>query len=85
MNINTKKTKEMLLGSIQLSPPSLIVINDSTIERVMSFKLLGRTIANNLSWEEQITNVCNKANKRLHYLKLLKRCLASVEIYSPIL
>jgi hypothetical protein len=79
MNINTKKTKEMMLGSILSNPPPLIVINDGTVERVTSFKLLGLTIANNLSWEEHIMSVCNKANKRLHYLKLLKRCSASVD------
>ena len=44
-----------------------------------SIKLLGLTIANNLSWEEHITSVCNKANKRLHYLKLLKLCSSSVD------
>jgi len=66
MNINTEKTKEMLFGSIQFSPPPLIVINDGTVERVTSFKLLGRAIINNLTWEEHITNVCNKANELLH-------------------
>jgi hypothetical protein len=79
MNINTKKTKEMLLGSILSNSPPLILLNDSTVERVTSFKLLGLTITNNLNWEEHITNVCNKANKRLHYLKLLKRCSVSVD------
>ena len=67
------------MGSILSNPPPLIVINDGTVERVTSFKLLGLTIANNLSWEEHIMSVCNKANKRLHYLKLLKRCSASVD------
>ena len=79
MNINTKKTKEMMLGSILSNPPPLIVTNDVTVERVTSFKLLGLTIANNLSWEEHIMSVCNKANKRLNYLKLLKRCSVSVD------
>ena len=44
-----------------------------------SFKLLGLTIANNLSWEKHIATICSKANKRLHYLKLLKRCSVSVD------
>ena len=79
MNINTKKTKEMLSGPILLNRPPLIAVNDGTVERVTSFKLLGLTITDNLSWEEHLTNVCSKANKRLHQLKLLKRCSASVD------
>jgi hypothetical protein len=77
MNINTKKTKEMMLGPALLNPPPLTVINDRTIERVASFELLEVTIANNLNWDEHITTICNKANKRLYYLKLLKQCLVS--------
>jgi len=41
MNIDWKKIKEMLLGSIQLNPLPLIVINDDTVEHVTSFQLLG--------------------------------------------
>jgi hypothetical protein len=54
MNINTKKTKEMMLGPALLNPPPLTVINDRTTERVASFKLIGVTIANNLNWDEHI-------------------------------
>jgi hypothetical protein len=79
MNISTKKTKEMMLGPALLNPPPLTVINDRTVERVASFKLLGVTIANNLNWDEHTTTICNKANKRLYYLKLLKRCSVSAE------
>jgi hypothetical protein len=43
MNINTKKTEEMLFGPILQSPPPLIVFNISTVERVTSFKLLDVT------------------------------------------
>jgi len=77
-----KKTKEMLFGSIQLNPQPLILINDCTVERVTSFELLGLTIANNLCWEEPITNVYNKASKRLHYPKLLSVVWHLLTIYS---
>lgn len=79
MNINTKKTKEMLLGPVLLNPPPLTVINGGAVERVTSFKLLGVNITNNLSWDEYITTICSKANKRLHFLKLLKRSSVSVD------
>ena len=44
MNINAKKTKEMLLGTINNNPQSTatLQLSDKTIERVSSFKLLGR-------------------------------------------
>jgi hypothetical protein len=74
MNINSKKTKEMILGPALFNPPPPIVINNGIIERVTSFKLLGVTITNSLKWDEHITTICCKVNKRLHYLKLLKRC-----------
>ena len=73
MNINTKKTKEMLFGPILQNPPPSIVFDTGTVDRVTSFKLLGVTIMNNLSWENHINAVCTKAGSRLHFLKLLKR------------
>ena len=79
MNINTKKTKEMLLGPIHSNPPSAITVDNSPVECVASFKLLGIIITNNLSWDDHISAICIKANKRLHYLKLLKRSSATVD------
>jgi hypothetical protein len=79
MNINTKKTKEMMLNLVLLNQPPQIVVSNGTVESVTSFKLLGVTIANDLSWDEHITTVCNKASKRLHNLKLLKRCSGSAD------
>jgi len=62
--ITTKKTKEMLLGSVTKDPPPLIMINNSPVERVQPFKFL--------DWNEHITEVCTKASKRLYFMKLLK-------------
>jgi hypothetical protein len=53
-------------------PLTNIAINKGTVEQVSSFKLLGVVITNNLQWEEHVTTICAKANKRLHFLKLLK-------------
>jgi len=41
MNINTKKTKEMLMGRMRKNPPDLVQLNGQPIERVKSYKLLG--------------------------------------------
>ena len=53
--------------------------NDDTVERVTSFKLLGVIIANNLNWDEHVASIYAKANKCLHFLKLLKRSSVTVD------
>ena len=73
MNINTKKTKEMLLGSITRSTPDKLYINNLEIERVKKFKLLGITINDKLKWNEHVDSICAKVNKRLYFLKKLRR------------
>jgi hypothetical protein len=74
MNINSKKTKEMLLGPIsRSSPPPPLMLSSRSIERVTSYKLLGVTITDTLDWDQHIDAICTKASKRLHFLKMLKR------------
>jgi hypothetical protein len=73
LNINTRKTKEMLLGSILRYPPPQVSIDDGIIERATAFKLLGVTITNDLSWNEHVSTICAKAGRHLHLLTLLKR------------
>jgi len=70
INTNAMKTKEILF----IVGPNSVRSTINCCQRWHGWKR-----ANNLSWEEHITNVCNKTNKRLHYLKLLKRCLASAD------
>ena len=55
------------------SETAIITIDNCPIERVSSFKLLGVTISTDLRWSCHIKELCAKANKRLHFLKLLKR------------
>lgn len=73
MNINYKKTKEMLLGAINRVPPPILHLRDNPIERVESFKLLGLMITDKLTWNDNTSLICSKASKRLHFLKMLKR------------
>jgi hypothetical protein len=73
MIVNTKKTKEMLIGRVAENPPPQIKFNAGPVDRVTSFKLLGIIITDNLSWENHVNAVCAKAGTRLHFLKLLKR------------
>ena len=43
------------------------------VELVTSTKLLGFTIANDLTWNDHITEITKKASKRLYSLTQLKR------------
>jgi hypothetical protein len=40
LNINTKTTKEMLMGPVLSNPSPQIVVYEGTVKRVTSFKLL---------------------------------------------
>jgi hypothetical protein len=77
MNVNIKKTKEMLLGSIQTAQLPYLQLNGQPIERVHTYKLLGLYVSDTLTWNEHISTICSKAAKRLHFLKLLKRAAMS--------
>jgi len=79
MNINTKKTKEMLLGPIKKKPPSPLQLNNALIDRVQSYKLLGLHVTNTLKWNEHVSSICSKATARLHFLKLLRRAQVSTD------
>jgi len=75
MNINTSKTKEMIIDfarSSQSILTDITTVDDCSIERVSSFKLLGITLSNDLRWSCHVREISAKANKRLHFLKLVK-------------
>jgi hypothetical protein len=79
MNINIKKTKEMLLGSIAKNPPPAVQLASSSIERIHSYKLLGLHVNDKLKWNDHVSSICSKAASRLHFLKLMKRAAMSTE------
>jgi hypothetical protein len=74
MQLNTDKTKEMVIY-FGRKPAALapITMQNSNIERVTTFKLLGVTINNQLTWQEHVHNICQKASQRLYFLTLLRR------------
>jgi len=73
MNINTRKTNGMVLGPLSRDPPPQIIIGDLTVKRVSQFKLLDIIVSDKLKWNDNVANICFKMNKRLHFLKQLKR------------
>ena len=50
-----------------------IIIEGKEVELVTSTKLLGLTIANDLTWNDHVTEITKKASKRLYFLTQLKR------------
>jgi Reverse transcriptase (RNA-dependent DNA polymerase) len=75
MIVNTRKTKEMVIGHAQSMQP--IKFGAFAIEKVTSFKLLGVYLSADLQWDVHIDSICLKVNRRLHFLKLLKRSSVS--------
>jgi hypothetical protein len=79
MNINTRKTKEMLLGQIKTNQPPTLQLNGQAIDRVSSYKLLGLHVTDTLRWNEHVSSICTKAAQRLHFLKQLKHAAMSTD------
>jgi hypothetical protein len=73
MNINFKKTKEMIVGPLSKTSPPLLVIDNNVIQRVTSFKLLGVQLDCNLKWQNHVDNIYSRAASRLYFLKQLRR------------
>jgi len=55
--INSKKTKEILIGSIQKNPPPLLHLGGQPVEHVTSYKLLCLHVADRLQWNEHVSSL----------------------------
>jgi len=73
MQINTSKTKERILGSLNTSNSPTFLSSTGTVERVITFKLLGIHLDTNISWSMHINTITSKASKQVYFLKQLKR------------
>ena len=75
MKINSKKCKEMIINFMQCIPFLLVplTVGGSVIERVVTYKLLGVYISDDLSWNVHIEHIVKKAKKRLYALRALKK------------
>lgn len=73
VSINVPKTVSMFFSTkrkhIKLPP---IKLGGTTLLQVFSHKHLGLILAPNLSWNEHISSIIAKANKRLFFMKALK-------------
>ena len=67
MVLNPKKCKEMIITFLKCKhSENDIFIGDDFDERVISFKLLGVWLTNNLSWELHVDKLLRKANSRIY-------------------
>ena len=75
MKLNSKKCKEMIINLMQYSQSPLppLTVGGSFIERVLTYKLLGVYISEDLSWNVHIKHIVKKANKCLYALRTLKK------------
>ena len=70
--VNSKKTLELRIDFSKLDRElDPIIINNSFISIVLSTKLLGLMVSDDLSINTQY--VCNRASRRLHFLVNLRR------------
>jgi hypothetical protein len=67
------KSEELLISNkrTQTAHPPLY-LGDTPIKKVTQHKHLGLTISQNLTWNYHITEICDKANRRLGILRSLK-------------
>ena len=74
LELNVKKTKEMIFDfrkeKTEMTP---LTINGEEVEMVEDFKFLGTTISSSLRWETNARAAAKKANKRLFFLRQLKK------------
>ena len=79
MNVNQRKTKELLISSIVKDQPPQLTLNVAMVERVITFKLLRVHVSSNLKWTQHVDGISSKISSQLHYLKQLKRSGVSID------
>ena len=74
VQLNANKCKELRISFAKeqrVFDP--VIMEGKEVELVTSAKLLGLTIANDLTWNDHVTEITKKATKRLYFLTQLKR------------
>ncbi len=64
-----------MIVDFRRNPPALppLTIMDSTVAAVESFRFLGTNISQNLKWDNHIDSIVKKAQRRLCFLRLLRK------------
>ena len=75
LTLNVSKCKFVIYGSsskVAKFDNVSITVNDSILDRIDSFKYLGVTIQQNLTWSEHIDNISKKFNQHLGLIRRIK-------------
>jgi hypothetical protein len=74
LDLNVNKTKEVVFD-FRRNPPAMnnVHINNREVETVSEYKYLGCTIDKHLNFVEHINGQVKKANKRLFFVRMLKK------------
>ncbi|KAM4529197.1 uncharacterized protein V3H82_027369 [Fundulus diaphanus] len=72
--LNVEKTKEIIVDFRKNRPHHApLLINNSAVEVVSSTKFLGVHITDNLTWTVNTTSLVKRAQKRLYFLRRMRR------------
>jgi hypothetical protein len=72
--LNQPKTKELIIDFRKnKTSKNPVLINNSEIEIIDSFKLLGTTLSNDLKWNVNTNLIVKKCHQRLYFLRELKK------------
>ena len=73
LKLNVSKTKEMVIdfrrNRTMLEP---LVIDNTIVEQVNSFKFLGTFVNNDLTWDYNCKKILSKARQRMYFLRKLR-------------
>ena len=70
--LNVSKTKELIVDfRTNKTPMEPLLINDTPVDTVTTFKFLGTYVTNDLTWGFNSDNILLKARQRLYFLRKL--------------
>ena len=74
LNLNASKTKEIVFNMRKnKNSKEPVIINNTTVALVQSYKYLGVTIQENLKWNEHVEVQEKIANKRMYHVRRLQK------------
>ena len=69
--LNIIKTKTMLIHPTSKRPPPLVSYNDSLIDQVQDFKLLGVFVDQHLKWDHHVNHVATTVSRNVSLMRRL--------------